>query len=143
MNADFLGHAISPAGIRPKADNVAASTNMPMSVNIKQLRSMLENLTYWRTFLPKLATPLPPITGILKQGVKFVFTKAIGTTVRGLVAELSRPPILVFTTGTRLKTAHAVSRALRRRHRWLRGNTGTKTARRLCATNRLHQSHNP
>ena len=48
-DADFLGHTISPAGIRHNASKVAALTKMPMPS--QQLRSLLGSLSYYRKFL--------------------------------------------------------------------------------------------
>ena len=95
-NADFLGHTISPAGVSPNADKVRALTDMPMPKDLKQLRSLLGGLSYYRKFLPNMAKRIRPITSLLKQGAKFVFTSDMGAIVRKLLAELSTPPILVF-----------------------------------------------
>ena len=51
---DFLGHIISKDGVRPNDDRVAALTRMPMPTDIKQLRSLLGGLSYYRKFLPRL-----------------------------------------------------------------------------------------
>ena len=95
-DADFLGHTISPAGIRPNASKVAALMSMPMPKDLKQLRSLLGGLSYYRKFLPEMAKRIRPITSLLKQGVKFVFTSAMETIVRKLLEELSAPPVLVY-----------------------------------------------
>ena len=42
-----------------------------------------------------MAKRIRPITFLLKQGVKFVFTPAMEAIVRELLAELSTPPLLV------------------------------------------------
>ena len=51
---DFLGHIISADGVRPNDDRVAALTRMPMPSDIKQLRSLLGGLSYYRKFLPNM-----------------------------------------------------------------------------------------
>ena len=53
---DFLGHVISADGVRPNDDRVAALTRMPMPTDIKQLRSLLGGLSYYRKFLPNMPT---------------------------------------------------------------------------------------
>ena len=52
---DFLGHTISPAGIRPNARKVAALTRMPMPSDLKQLWSLLGGLSYDRKSLADMA----------------------------------------------------------------------------------------
>ena len=93
---DFLGHVISADGVRPHDDRVAALTRMPMPTDIKQLRSLLGGLSYYRKFLPNMAHHIRPITALLKKGIAFDFTSAKEDTVRALLAELAAPPILVF-----------------------------------------------
>ena len=67
-----------------------------MPTGIKQLRSLLGGLSYYRKFLPNMARHIRPITALLKKGVAFDFTFAMEDTVRALLAELAAPPILVF-----------------------------------------------
>ena len=93
---DFLGHIISADGVRPNDDRVAALTRMPMPTDIKQLRSLLGGLSYYRKFLLNMANHIRPITALLKKGAAFDFTSAMEDTVRALLAELAAPPILVF-----------------------------------------------
>ena len=93
---DFLGHVISADGVRPNDDRVTAMTRMPMPTDIKQLRSLLAGLSYYRKFLPNMARLIRPITALLKKGAAFDFTSAMEDTVRALLAELVAPPILVF-----------------------------------------------
>ena len=78
-DADFLGHTISPAGIRPNASKVAALTKMPTPSDLKQLRSILGGLSYYRKFLADMAKRVRSITSLLKQGAKFVFTPPMET----------------------------------------------------------------
>ena len=92
---DFLGHIISADGVRLNNDRVAALTRMPMPTDIKQLRSLLGGLSYYRKFLPNMARHRP-ITALLKKGAAFDFTSALEDTVRALLAELAAPSILVF-----------------------------------------------
>ena len=72
---DFLGHIISKDGVRPNDDRVAALTRMPMPTEIKQLRSLLGGLSYYRKFLPDMTRLIRPITALLKKGrrVRFHF----------------------------------------------------------------------
>ena len=93
---DFLGHIISKDGVRPNDDRVAALTRMPMPTDIKQLRSLLGGLSYYRKFSPNMARLIRPITALLKKGAAFDFTSTMEATVRALLAKLAAPPILVF-----------------------------------------------
>ena len=93
---DFLGHIISADGVRPNDDRIAALTRMPMPTDIKQLRSLLGGLNYYRKFLPNMACRIRPITALFKKGAAFDFTSTMEDTVRDLLPELATPSILVF-----------------------------------------------
>ena len=61
-DAEFLDHTISRAGVRPNADKVAALMDMTMPLDIKQLRSLLGGLSYYRKILADVAKRVRPIT---------------------------------------------------------------------------------
>ena len=93
---DFLGHVILADGVRPNDARVAALARMPIPTDIKQLRSLLGGLSYYRMFLPNMAHHIRPVTALPKKGAAFEFTSAMEDTVRALLAELAAPSILVF-----------------------------------------------
>ena len=54
-DANFLGHSISPAGLRPNAEKVSALINMPMPTDVKQVRALMGGINYYRNFSPDLS----------------------------------------------------------------------------------------
>ena len=74
IDATFLSHSMSPAGLRPNAEKVSASTNMPMPTDVKQVRALMGGVNCYRNFLPHLSKRLRPIIALLRKGVKFAFT---------------------------------------------------------------------
>ena len=95
-DADFLGHFISPAGVRPNADKISDLTKMPMPRDLKQVCALLGGVGYYRQLLRDLSKRIRPITSLLRKGVKFELTLAMEKIVREILAELAAPPILVF-----------------------------------------------
>ena len=95
-NADFLGHTISSTGVSPNAGKATALTKMPMPANVKQLRSLLDGIGYFRKFIANMSIRLRPVNALLKQGVKFIFTPAMEAIIRELLHDLATPPILVY-----------------------------------------------
>lgn len=87
LDADFLRHAISPAGVRPNIKKMEVLTGMTMPTNAKQLRSLSSGLIYCRKSLPNLSKKLRPVTALLKQGVKFSFSGDMEINLRGLLAQ--------------------------------------------------------
>lgn len=94
--ANFLGHTISPAGVAPDSEKVRALAEMPSPATVKQLRSLLGGLSYYRKFLPNLSVKLRSLNALLKQGVKFAYTNNMKVIVKALLAVLSSSPTLVF-----------------------------------------------
>ena len=93
---DLLGHVISQDGVRPNDDKIAALARMPTPRDIKQLRSLLGGLSYYRKFLPNMAKRIRLITALLKKRATFSFTPPMEEAVRALLAELAAPAILGF-----------------------------------------------
>eukprot|EP00752_Nemacystus_decipiens_P007106 g6368.t1 len=94
--ANFLGHTISPAGVTPDSEKVRALAQMPSPSNVRQLRSLLGGLSYYRKFLPNLAVKVRPLTSLLKQGVSFEYPDSMKAIVKTLLAHLSTSPVFVF-----------------------------------------------
>ena len=96
-DANFRGHSISPAGLRPNAEKVSALINMPMPMDVNQVRALIGGTNYYRNFLPDLSKRLRPINSLLRNWVKFGFTPAKEKLVRQTLAELAIPVILGFS----------------------------------------------
>ena len=96
VRVDFLGHVFSQDGAHPNDDKFTTLAQMPMPRDIKQLRSFLGGLSYYRKFLPNMAKRVRSITSLIKKGATFNFTLPMEAAVRALLAELAAPPTLVF-----------------------------------------------
>ena len=70
-NANFLGHSISPAGLRPNAEKVFALVKMPMPKDVKQVRILMGGINYYRFVLPDLSKRLRPINSVFRMGSSF------------------------------------------------------------------------
>ena len=93
---NFLGHRVTAKGVEPDPDKVKAMTNLPMPTNISQLGSVLGALSYYRKFLPQMATITRPLNNLLKKEVKFVFTTEHVEIVQLLLKRLASPDVLAF-----------------------------------------------
>ena len=58
-NLEFLGHRISPEGIKPTAARIAGVRNAPAPTNKQELQSFLGMLTYNARFLPNVSHTVP------------------------------------------------------------------------------------
>lgn len=66
----FLGHEITPEGLRPLEEKVQAIRDYPRPANLVELRRYLGLLNFYRRFLQKAADTLAPLTDLLKGSKK-------------------------------------------------------------------------
>ena len=71
----YLGYKISEEGVKPVPEKVATIVNAPPPVNVSQLHSFLDLLSYYRSFLPYVANILEPLYRLLDNDVQRSWTK--------------------------------------------------------------------
>lgn len=67
---EFLGHVITPDGIKPNPSKVIAIEKFPIPKTTKEIKSFLGLIGYYRRFVPNFATIVSPMTRCLKKGNK-------------------------------------------------------------------------
>lgn len=73
----FLGHVISPDGIRMDNSKVDAIRNVPPPKNLKDLRSFLGLANYYRKFIKSFSSLAYPLTTLTRKDVSFNWTKEV------------------------------------------------------------------
>lgn len=64
----FLGHIITPDGIKPNPDKIKAISNYPIPKTTKEIKGFLGLLGYYRKFIQNFANITKPFTNCLKKG---------------------------------------------------------------------------
>ena len=80
----------------PDSNKVTAQSKITMPQNQKQVRALIEGINYAGKFLANLSGLIHSIYALLKQGVKFIFSPAMETTVHDILSELAKHPTLIY-----------------------------------------------
>lgn len=70
----YLGHIITPQGVKPNPDKIAAILKYPIPRTTKQIKGFLGLIGYYRRFIPDFARLTKPLTACLKKGSKISLT---------------------------------------------------------------------
>ena len=70
---EFLGHRLSPDGVKPTEDRVKNLQEAPAPTNKQELQSFLRMLTYNAKFLPNMSHTLYPLHQLLRKNTPWVW----------------------------------------------------------------------
>ena len=68
---DFLGHIITPDGLKPNPEKVKAVKSFKPPANQDDLRAFLGLVNYYRSFIPHMAERQHPLNKLLGKGTKY------------------------------------------------------------------------
>lgn len=66
----YLGHIVTPDGVKPNPDKILVIKKYPIPTNTKQIKGFLGLLGYYRRFINNFAKITKPLTKCLKKGAK-------------------------------------------------------------------------
>jgi RNase H-like domain found in reverse transcriptase/Reverse transcriptase (RNA-dependent DNA polymerase)/Integrase zinc binding domain len=93
---EFLGHVVTPHGIKPNPNKIKAIKNFPIPKTHKQIKSFLGLLGYYRKFIKDFAKITKPMTTCLKKGQKVEHTKSFIECFNVCKNLLTSEPILAY-----------------------------------------------
>lgn len=71
----FLGHIVTPDGVKPNPDKIQIIKKWPLPSNEKELRGFLGILGYYRKFIRDFAKIAKPLTNALRKGEQISHSK--------------------------------------------------------------------
>lgn len=92
----FLGHIISPEGIRVDSDKTSAVSQYPVPKTQKQVRSFLGMANYFRRFLKDHSKIAAPLNALLKKDQSFTWTPECQTAFDTIKQALVSTPVLGY-----------------------------------------------
>lgn len=72
---EFLGHVVTPEGIKPNPKKLQAIKNFKIPNTPKEIKSFLGLVGYYRKFIKNFAKITKPLTNCLKKNVKIIHDK--------------------------------------------------------------------
>ncbi|NBU71599.1 MAG: hypothetical protein EBS53_09130, partial [Bacteroidetes bacterium] len=95
MEIQYLGHVVNAGGIKPAGDNLKKILEHKVPSNIKELRSFLGLVGFYRKFISHYSDVTKPLNELVKKGVPFAMGDKQIQAYKKLVKALTDPAILV------------------------------------------------
>lgn len=92
----FLGHIIDSHGVHPAEDKLEVMRDLRAPTSVKELRSFIGVVGYYQKFIPNLQMKCAPLHGLLKKGVKWLWTPECEKSFQELKMQLTASDTLVF-----------------------------------------------
>ena len=93
---EFLGHEVTPDGIKPSNDKTAAIERFPIPSNAEQVRSFYGLCSFYRSFVYRFAEIAAPLQETIKTNKNFKWTKECQSAFEALKSKLTSKPILAY-----------------------------------------------
>ena len=93
---EYLGHLITPNGLRPNARNLSTVKDFSIPSNLKQLRQFLGLTSHYRQFISNYAKIAEPLYSLTKKNVSFCWTVSCQQAFDILETQLLTAPLLAY-----------------------------------------------
>ena len=100
-HVEFLGHRVDRDGMHMMEDKVRAIRDWPTPTAVEDIRSFLGMVGYYRKFIQGFSSIAAPLTGLLKKGVRFLWTAELETSFRTLIHTITTAPTLILPDPTK------------------------------------------
>ena len=92
----FLGHIVTPEGVKPNPEKISAIKNWPLPKNEKELRAFLGILGYHRKFIQDFAKIAKPLTQQLRKDECIQHTKDFISSFEKCKNIISSSQVLIY-----------------------------------------------
>ena len=90
----FLGHLITPEGVRLDPSRTQSVREFPTPKNVKDIARFLGMVNFFHKFVPNLAQKAAPLNALRKKGVRFQWGEAQAASLEQLKLAIANPPVL-------------------------------------------------
>lgn len=98
---EFLGHIITPEGVKPNPKKIAAIQKFPVPKTSRDIKSFLGLIGYYRKFIKNFAHLTKPLTNCLKKNKKVEHTTQFLQSFESCKTLLMNDPVLIHPDFTK------------------------------------------
>jgi hypothetical protein len=93
---EYLGHLITPQGLKTNSRLVSAVREFPVPQNVKETRQFLGLSSFYRRFIPLFSLVAKPLHQLTKKGARFEWTGTCQAAFEALKTKLCEAPVLCY-----------------------------------------------
>ena len=93
---EYLGHLITPQGLKTNSRLTAAITEFPRPRNLPEVRRFLGLSSYYRRFVPNFSKIASPLQALTRKGAEFIWTSEREASFQTLKEKLVSAPVLAY-----------------------------------------------
>jgi hypothetical protein len=98
---NYLGHVLTPEGIQTNPEKIAAISELPEPVNLKQVQTFLQTGSWYRRFVPNFAKITKPLSDLTRKNTPWQWGDPQKEAFQTLKERLTTAPILKQADCTR------------------------------------------
>ena len=96
----YLGHVLTPDGVKPNPALVRAVERFPLPTNLKGVRRFLGMASYYRKFIPQFSKVAEPLHKLTRKNSDFHWSEECNVAFESLKGKLIEAPVLVYPSFT-------------------------------------------
>ena len=93
---EYLGHILTPTGLRTNPRLVEAAKEFPRPQNVKEVRQFLGLSSYYRRFIHRFSAIAQPLNALTRTGTRFQWTRECQQSFDALKEALTTAPVLSY-----------------------------------------------
>ena len=93
---EYLGHILTPEGLKPNPATVSAVTKFPTPSNLREIRQFLGLSSFYRRFIGDFAAIAQPLHRLTRKGVHFKWDEECQRAFDLLKKLLTTAPVLAY-----------------------------------------------
>ena len=91
---EYLGHTLTPEGVKPNSKKVEAVRDFPVSKNVKEVKSFLGLANFYRRHIPDMTIISRILTALTRKNMEFIWTVECEAAFKEIKQRLVSVPVL-------------------------------------------------